>query len=73
MPAKKSFEQALKRLEEITETLEEGQASLQKSIKLYEEAYTLIDFCRGELKSAEQKIKKVTGKSDGTLKEEDFE
>ncbi len=73
MPAKKTFEQAIGRLEEITALLEDGDASLDQSIRLYEEAYSLITFCRKELQKAEQKIKKVSGKSDGTLKEEDFE
>ncbi len=63
----------MNRLEEITTMLEDGDTSLDNSIKLYEEAYGLIGFCRKELQKAEQKIKKVTEKSNGTLKEEDFE
>ncbi len=73
MPAKKTFEQAITRLEEITALLEDGEATLEQSVKLYDEAYSLISFCRRELQKAEQKIKKVTGNSDSVLKEEDFE
>lgn len=52
-----SFEDAMKRLEEIAEKLENGQASLDDSLALYEEGIALIRHCTGKLDTAEQKIR----------------
>lgn len=52
-----SFEDAMKRLEEIAEKLENGQASLDESLALYEEGIALVRHCTGKLDTAEQKIR----------------
>lgn len=52
----KSFEEAIKRLEEILEKMNSGQASLDESIKLFEEADNLINSCNKRLNEAERKI-----------------
>ncbi|RJP76948.1 MAG: exodeoxyribonuclease VII small subunit [Candidatus Zixiibacteriota bacterium] len=56
-PAEKSFEGALKRLEEIVRALEGNTPSLEDSLALYEEGRALIGFCLEKLESAEQKLK----------------
>lgn len=50
------YEKSVKRLEEIVKLLENGQLSLEDSIRLYEEGTKLSAACYTELKNAEQKI-----------------
>lgn len=54
-----SFEEKLRRLEEITEVLESEQTSLEESIKLYEESVSLSKECIRLLEQAELKIKNL--------------
>lgn len=68
-----TFESAMSRLEEIVRTLEDGKASLDSSLKLYEEGIELVRFCSSTLDRAEQKIKMVKKEPDGNLVEEDFD
>jgi exodeoxyribonuclease VII small subunit len=58
--AKLSFESALSELETIVSTLEKGQVPLEESIKLYERGELLKKHCESLLKSAEQRIEKIT-------------
>ena len=51
-----TYEQAIKRLEEIVSLLESGEISLDESIKLYEESAKLSSFCSELLNKAELKI-----------------
>ena len=53
---KLSFEKALSRLEEISLELEGGNASLDKSLDLYNEGIKLLKQCNAMLDSAEKKI-----------------
>jgi exodeoxyribonuclease VII small subunit len=59
----KSFESALKRLEEISELLEDENTPLEDSIKLFEEGVELKDFCEQKLKHAKLKIDKIVKKN----------
>lgn len=52
----KSFEAAIRRLEEIVETLEGGELSLEESIKIFEEGVGLTRTCSKQLEAAEQKV-----------------
>lgn len=52
-----SFEAAMRRLQEIADRLENGQASLNESLSLYEEGIRLVKLCNEMLTSAEQKIR----------------
>lgn len=52
-----TFEGAMKRLEEIAKRLENGQATLDESLSLYEEGISLIRFCNDKLVHAEQKVR----------------
>lgn len=60
MATEMTFEQAIKRLEEIVRLLEGGEISLDDSIKLFEEGTKLTAFCSQTLQTAEQKIVKLT-------------
>ena len=60
-----SFEEAFARLEEIVRALEGGKASLDDSMKLYEEGVALVRICGGKLENARRTVLKVT--NGGTL------
>lgn len=54
-----SFEEALSRLEEIVNELEDESISLEDTIKLYEEGIELSKICTETLEQAELRIEKV--------------
>ena len=58
-----TYEDAFSRLQKITELLEDGNVSLDDSIKYYEQGILLKNFCEKKLKDAELKIKNVLDKS----------
>lgn len=62
-----TFEAAMRRLEEIVAALEGGKCTLDESLKLFEEGTKLTAFCSEKLKTAEQKILKLTADGDGAL------
>ncbi len=68
----KDYESAMARLNEITEQLESGEASLEEAIALYTEGLDIARFCDNKLIEAEKKIKIISEK-DGLATEEDFE
>jgi exodeoxyribonuclease VII small subunit len=70
---KLSFEESLKRLEQIVQILEEGKSSLEDSIKLYEEGMTLGRACMTQLNEAKLKLKKIQKDSNGVFEETDLE
>lgn len=55
-----TFEKAMTRLEQIVAMLESGKCTLDESLKLFEEGTKLTAYCSGALKTAEQKIVKLT-------------
>lgn len=55
-----TFEKAMTRLEKIVSLLESGNCSLDDSLKLFEEGTKLTAYCSKSLKTAEQKIIKLT-------------
>ena len=63
-----SFEDALKRLEEIVRTLERGEAPLDQSIELYQEGDKLKRHCEARLKAAQARIEQIAFGSDGQPK-----
>ena len=67
------FEASMKRLEEILRLLESGNASLDDSLKLYEEGIGLVRACSDRLERAEQTVKKLQLTSEGTVGLVDFE
>ncbi|MDR3178682.1 MAG: exodeoxyribonuclease VII small subunit [Oscillospiraceae bacterium] len=54
-----TFENSIKRLEEISSLLQKGDTDLEESLKLYEEGTKLAAKCYNILKKAEQKVKTV--------------
>lgn len=64
-----TFEQAIARLEQIVTTLEGGRCSLDESLALFEEGTKLTAFCSKALKTAEQKIVKLTENESSSAKE----
>lgn len=60
-----TFEQNIRRLEEIVAALEKGDAPLADSLALFEEGTQLIAACSGELDRAEQQVVKLMKGADG--------
>lgn len=69
--AKKTFESALKRLEQITTELEEGEPSLDKCLKKFNEGIELVKYCNKTLEEARQRVDQLI-KQDNTLQPADF-
>lgn len=53
---KQSFEQAMGRLEEVVNRLEQGECGLDEALKLFEEGAKLASQCNEMLDKAEQKV-----------------
>ena len=60
-----SFEDSLRRLEEIVRTLEKGEAPLDQSIELYQEGERLKRHCEARLKDAQARIEQIALGADG--------
>ena len=54
-----TFEQALSELEDIVNSLERGDISLEDAIKAYERGSELKDQCEKRLKEAKMKVEKI--------------
>ena len=68
-----SFEQNMQRLEQIVRALERGDVPLEESLKLFQEGTELVRTCGNLLDEAEQQVKMILPKADGTPAEEDFD
>ena len=55
-----TYEEAMHKLEQIVAKLESGDATLDESLKLFEEGAKLAAFCNKALDTAEQKITTLT-------------
>ena len=71
--AEKSFEEAMQRLEEITQNLESGDLSLEDSIDVFEEGMKLAKFCTKKLEEAEKKVTKLVKEGEGKFSQQPFE
>lgn len=73
MPAKKSvnLEKALIELEKLVEEMEQGNLSLEESLKRFEKGIALTSDCQQALQTAELKIQELIEKN-GRLLEKDF-
>ncbi|HEY1902071.1 MAG TPA: exodeoxyribonuclease VII small subunit [Terracidiphilus sp.] len=67
-----SFEESLKKLENIVDQLEKGDLPLEESIKLFEEGVDLSATCKKELDAAEGKVQMLVKQRDGSQKLEPF-
>jgi len=70
MKAKKTFEEAMARLEEIVGLLEIGTQSLEESLTLFEEGTKLAAYCNTALTGAKLKITELTAGDETDSKEE---
>ena len=69
----RSFEQNMQRLEQIVRALERGDVPLEESLKLFQEGTELVRACGTLLDEAEQQVKMIVPKADGTPSEEAFD
>ena len=67
-----SLEKSLERIEEIIKLLDEKNASLEDSLKLYEEGIMLVRKCSVMLSDVERKITELKA-AGGTVFESSFE
>ena len=67
-----SFEESMKRLEQIVSVLERGEAPLEESLKLFQEGTELVRKCQNLLDDAKLQVKKLAISEDGEPVEEDF-
>tara|TARA_Y100000590_G_C14951255_1_gene725078 strand:- start:133 stop:369 length:237 start_codon:yes stop_codon:yes gene_type:complete len=65
-----SFEENLKKLEDIVDQLESGEIDLEKSVELYEKGMILKQNCEKKLKKVEMQIKKIKSENNEFKKEE---
>jgi len=70
--AKRTFESALGKLEQITEELEHGDLTLEKSLKKFDEGIALVDYCNTTLTEAKAKVELLLEKQ-GVLSKTPFE
>ncbi len=66
-----SFEELMKRLEEVTNKLEKEELNLDESVALFEEGMNLSKKCNETLENAEKRISILLEKN-GELVEENF-
>jgi exodeoxyribonuclease VII small subunit len=63
--AKKTFEMAMKQLEQIVQELEAGDMPLEKAIKKFEEGIKVSKYCSEKLDESEKRITLLMRDSDG--------
>ena len=59
-----NFESSIKKLEQIVAKLEDGDISLEESVKSFEEGVGLVKECQKQLSAAELKVKKLLDNGD---------
>ena len=72
MEQSKSFEDSVKRLEEIVRLMERGDVPLEQALSLFEEGTALIRGCSKLLDDAELKVVRLQKGSDGAPIEHPF-
>ena len=68
-----SFEESMKRLDEIVNGLEKGDVSLSDSMAMFEEGTALIRRCSEMLDNAEQQVVRLKKGPDGAPEELPFD
>ena len=68
-----SFEESMKRLDEIVNGLEKGEVTLRDSMAMFEEGTALIRRCSEMLDSAEQQVVRLKKGPDGAPEELPFD
>lgn len=67
------FERKLTDLESVVERLEQGDLSLEESVRLFEEGMKLSESCKRELEAAEGRIQILMEQGGGKMKPRDLE
>ena len=67
-----NFEQSLKQLETLVESLETGNLNLDESLKSFEKGIKITRDCQTALSEAEQRVRILTSDTDGEAKTVDF-
>ena len=67
MPEERSYEENIRRLEEIIRQFDRGDISLEEGLNSFEEGIALIKACQKQLDRVAQRIQALTG--DGRLEE----
>jgi len=70
--AKKTFELAMKQLEQIVQDLESGDMPLEKAIKKFEEGIQLSKYCTEKLDESEKRITILMKDATGDVSEVPF-
>lgn len=73
MNKKKSFEDAVQRLEKIVAELENSEIKLDDMLRLYEEGSELIKLCLSKLDDVEKRISVLSANGENTVKEDPLE
>ena len=73
MKTEKSFEESLRKLEQIVDQLEAGDLSLEKSLDLFEQGVRLSRECQKRLDDAERKVEILLKGSGGTVEVSAFD
>jgi exodeoxyribonuclease VII small subunit len=71
--AKKTFEDAMRSLEQIVQELEDGDLPLETAFKKFEEGVQLSKFCSQKLDETEKKITILLKDQNGSLTEKPFQ
>jgi len=70
---KTNYESAVARIEEIVRILEKGEAPLDESLKMFEEATKLVSTCSNQLENAKIAVARLRKGPDDAPIEEPFE
>ena len=55
-PAPKTFEEAIKRLETLTQSMQNSEMPLEEALAAYQEGNELVKYCQTKLAEVEQKL-----------------
>ena len=67
------LEDAMRRLDEVTQALDRENADLEEALRLYEEGVRLVAICTKKLGDAERKIQMLRVNAEGELCETPFD
>ena len=71
--AEMKFEEALKKLEQIVESLEGGNLSLDEALEKYEEGIRLSRLCAKKLEVAKKRVEVLLKSADGSMELKPFD
>lgn len=67
-----NFEEAMKKLDNIVEVLEEGELTLDDSLEKFKEGIGFLAYCNKKLDEVEKKISILIEESGGKIREQPF-